>query len=99
MNTSRIILEIPAEILAAVKLPPQEIEQELRKEPALALYRRGALSLGKARVLAQLTYREFDELLGQREITRHHTKADLEEDCHLGDVKRRRLRRQTDRGA
>ena len=76
----RISIDIPGDVVAAVRLPPQEIEQELRKELALALYRRGTLSLGKARVLAQLTYWEFDELLGQREITRHYAKADLEED-------------------
>lgn len=80
MNTSRIILEIPAEILAAVKLPPQEIEQELRKELALALYKRGSLSFGKARMLAQLSSWEFDDLLGQQRIARHYDQSDLEED-------------------
>ena len=72
MNTSRIILEIPAEILAAVKLPPQEIEQELRKELALALYKRGSLSFGKARMLAQLSSWEFDDLLGQGNYSGTH---------------------------
>jgi predicted HTH domain antitoxin len=80
MEMPRITIDIPGDVVAAVRLPPQEIEQELRKELALALYRRGTLSLGKARVLAQLNYWEFDELLGQREITRHYTKTDLEED-------------------
>ena len=80
MNTARIILEIPAEILAAVKLPPQEIEQELRKELALALYKRGSLSFGKARMLAQLSSWEFDDLLGQQRIARHYDQSDLEED-------------------
>ena len=76
----RLTLDVPDEVLEAVKLPPAEVEKEFRKELALALYQRGVLSLGKARVLAQLTRWEFEELLGQRKILRHYTDADLEED-------------------
>ena len=43
----KIILEIPAEVVEGMKLPPDEIERELKKEIAVALYRRGILSLGK----------------------------------------------------
>jgi predicted HTH domain antitoxin len=80
MNGPCIVLDIPADVVAAVKLPPQEIEQEFRKELALALYKRGTLSFGKARVLAHLSYWEFSELLGNRQIARHYTEADLDED-------------------
>jgi len=76
----KLTLEIPGEVLEAMKLPTGEVEKELRKELALALYRRGVLSLGKARALAQMTRWEFEELLGQRGIPRHYTEADLEED-------------------
>lgn len=76
----KFMLEVPAEVMAAVKLPPGEIEHELRKELALALYQRGVLSLGKARALAQMPRWDFEELLGQRGIVRHYTPADLEED-------------------
>ncbi len=42
MDTSRITLDIPGEVVAAVKLPPDEIEQEFLKELALSsLYKRG----------------------------------------------------------
>ena len=77
---TKLILEIPSEILEAVKLPPAEVEKEFRKELALALYQRRVLSLGKARVLAWMTRREFEEFLGQRQGPRHYTDADLEED-------------------
>lgn len=80
MTEPNIVLDIPADVVAAVKLPPKEIEQEFRKELALALYKRGALSLGKARVLANLSYWEFSELLGNRQIDRHYSEADLDED-------------------
>jgi len=50
----KLRLEIPREVVEAVKLPLGEVEKELRKELALALYQRGVLSLGKARALAQM---------------------------------------------
>lgn len=84
METMKLTLEIPGEILEAVRLPPKEMEHEFRKELALALYQRGALSLGKARLLAQMTYWDFEELLGQRKILRHYTESDLEEDIRYG---------------
>ena len=80
IEMTKLTLEVPGEVLEAVKLPPAELEKEFRKELALALYQRGALSLGKARLLAQMTRREFEELLGQRGILRHYSEADLEED-------------------
>jgi predicted HTH domain antitoxin len=73
-------LEIPPEVVDAIKLPPAEMERELRKELALALYHRGVLSLGKARILAQMSRWQFEQLLGEREIPRHYTEADLAED-------------------
>jgi predicted HTH domain antitoxin len=60
------------------------MEQEFRKELALALYQRGVLPLGKARLLARMTRWEFEELLGQRKILRHYTDIDLEEDIDYG---------------
>ena len=80
MGAKSLSLQIPDEVLSAVKLPPQEVEHEFRKELALALYQREVLSLGKARLLAQMTRWEFEDLLGQREIPRHYTDVDLEED-------------------
>jgi predicted HTH domain antitoxin len=80
IEMEKFVLEVPSEVIEAVRLPPDEMEKELRKELALALYQRGVLSLGKARVLAQMTRWEFEELLGQRRTTRHYTRVDLEED-------------------
>jgi len=80
----KIILEIPDQVVEAVKLPPDEIEAEFRKELALSLYRRGVLSLGKAMLLARISRWEFEELLGEREVTRHYTQTDLQEDIVYG---------------
>ncbi|HEY6320784.1 MAG TPA: UPF0175 family protein [Thermoanaerobaculia bacterium] len=76
----KVVLEVPPEIVAAMKLPPAEVKAELLKELALGLYRRGALPLGKARALAQLDRAQFEQLLGERRIARHYTDADLEDD-------------------
>jgi len=77
---AKLKLEIPDEVLEALKLPVGEEVAEMSKELALALYQRRVLSIGKARILAQMTRWEFEELLGKRKITRHYTNADLEED-------------------
>ena len=74
------ILKIPADVMEALRLPPDEAEAELRKELALALYQRGVLSSGKACALAGMTRWEFEELLGLRQIRRHYTEKNLEED-------------------
>ena len=80
-----LALKIPEEVQLALRLPPDELEKELRKELALALYRRRVLSLGKARKLAQMTRWEFEELLGQRRIPCHYTEEDLQEDVSYAE--------------
>ena len=74
---ARLLLEVPSEIMDAVRLPPAEVEAEMLKELALGLYRRGALSLAKARALAHLDRWQFEQLLGERRIPRHYAEADL----------------------
>lgn len=76
----KLLLEIPKDIVDALRLPPGEVEGELRKELALALYQRGALSSGKACALVGMKRWEFEELLGKRRVQRHYTGKDLEED-------------------
>jgi predicted HTH domain antitoxin len=77
---AKLKLEIPDEVLGALKLPVGEEVAEMCKELALALYQRRVLSIGKARILAQMTRWEFEGLLGKRKITRHYTNTELEED-------------------
>ncbi|OFZ19314.1 MAG: hypothetical protein A2Z20_04080 [Bdellovibrionales bacterium RBG_16_40_8] len=82
--TRTIVLEIPEEILDAVKIPPDELEEEMRKELALSFYKRGIISSGVASRLAKLTRWEFEELLGRHKITRHYSETDIEEDIKYG---------------
>ena len=81
---SHLVLEIPDDVAAALRLPPAQAEQELRTELALALYARQILPLGKARQLAGLTRRDFEDLLGRRQVPRAYTEGDLEEDLAYG---------------
>lgn len=73
-------IQIPDDIFEALKIPEKEREDELRTELAVSLYARGALSFGKARELAGLSKYDFQRELGKREIERHYTETELEED-------------------
>jgi predicted HTH domain antitoxin len=84
VESTEVTLSIPAAVLEGTRLPRNEIEGEFRKELALALYQRGVLPLGKARLLAQMTRWEFEELLEKHKIPRHYTKTNLEEDIRYG---------------
>ncbi len=75
-----LTLDIPDDVAQALRFPPTEVQAELRKELAVALYARGALGFGKARELTGLTKGEFSEVLGQRGVARHYGEQDLAAD-------------------
>jgi predicted HTH domain antitoxin len=74
--SSTVAIEIPREVLHATRMTPEELKREL----ALVLFQQGKLSFGKARELAGMTVRAFQQLLGSRGITVHYDVADYEED-------------------
>jgi predicted HTH domain antitoxin len=78
-----IQIEIPQDVVLALKIPQQRIKTTLTEELAVYLYAQGYLSFGKARKLADLTKWEFAERLGARGIPRHYTENDLEEDLRF----------------
>jgi predicted HTH domain antitoxin len=75
-----MVLEIPDQVVHAIRLPASEQEASLKTELAVALYARGILSFGKARELTPLNRLEFGALLGRRGIPRHYTHQDMEDD-------------------
>ena len=75
-----IQLESPDTIIEAMRLSHQDQPQQLLIELALALYARDVLTFGKARELAGLGKYEFGLLLGKRDIPRHCSAADLQDD-------------------
>ena len=75
-----ITVEIPEEVLAAIRFPREQLGKQLPVEMAYALYARGMASLGTARRLANLDKWSFLEGLAERKICRHVSELDLEED-------------------
>jgi len=73
-------LAIPEDVVSALRLPPDQIESELRKELALALYQRRVLPVAKAATLAQVSRWDFEELLCQRHIERPYSEEEVAED-------------------
>lgn len=81
---SSLTLEVPQEVVDAMKLPAPEVKSELLKELALILYQRGALPMAQAHKLAQMTRIDFIELLGERDIPRQYSEEDLKADIAYG---------------
>lgn len=77
---TEITITVPQHIIQALRLPPDNLQAELKQEFALALYQRGILSSGKACELAEMKRWEWEELLGKRKIPRHYTEDDLKQD-------------------
>ncbi|SFC59428.1 Uncharacterised protein family (UPF0175) [Halobiforma haloterrestris] len=77
-------IDVPADVYDSVNVPEDEREDVLRRELAISLYREGMLSFGKARELAELSRREFHQLLGERNVERHYTDEELAEDLEYG---------------
>ncbi|WP_103027754.1 UPF0175 family protein [Salinibacter altiplanensis] len=75
-----LTLDIPDDVANVLRLPPDEAGREVRKELAVTLYACQLLPLGKARKLAGLSRRDFEALLGDRQIPRHYSTEDLEAD-------------------
>ena len=73
-------IEIDDEVYEALNVPEAERDATVKTELAVSLYDRGILSFGKARALAGLSKWEFHGLLGEREIARHYTRDELDED-------------------
>jgi len=80
-----IALSIPDTIVQAIRLPEDQVDAELRKELAVALYQRGYLTFGKARELAGMGKYEFGRLLGERAIPRRYGAEELKDDLAYAD--------------
>ena len=73
-------LNIPDDIVAAIRWPRKELDRQLVVEMAFALYGRGLASMGSARRLAALEKWTFLEGLADRHIERHYGESELAED-------------------
>jgi predicted HTH domain antitoxin len=73
-------IDVPSDVYEALNVPEERRTEVLQQELAVSLYREEILSFGKARELAGLSHREFHRLLGEREVDRHYTGEELDED-------------------
>ncbi|WP_254272311.1 UPF0175 family protein [Haloarcula marina] len=78
-------IEIDDAVYDALQVPEEERSQAMKRELAVSLYARQILSFGKARALAEMSNREFQALLGEREIPRHYTDTELAEDIEYAE--------------
>jgi predicted HTH domain antitoxin len=72
-----VVLKIPADVAAAIKLPCEGLDRVLKIELAVHLYSNGILPFGPARQLANMSKADFHFLLGRRRIERQY---DVEDD-------------------
>lgn len=77
---SNLTLNLPAEALAGVRIPPRELHDELRRRLAAALYADGILSGASACLMAGMGKAEFQYMLGTRGIAQPLGEADYDQD-------------------
>lgn len=77
---SALVLEMPKDIVNALRMPSSEQGPRLRQELALRLYQKGLLSFGKARELAGLNKWEFHILLADEGVVRTYDAEELSGD-------------------
>ena len=82
----QLSIDIPEELIHAIKLPPNEIPTRLKRELAVRLYIKGLLSFGKAREFAGMTRWDFHDLLGAEGVIRRYDVNDLEDDLQTLEV-------------
>ena len=73
-------IEIPEDVIVHLRLPPRNLEQELKKELAVHLYAEGLLPQASACRLAGMSRLTFAQLLGERQIPVRYTSQDLDQD-------------------
>jgi predicted HTH domain antitoxin len=72
-----LTIEIPSEIADALSVPPDQAEAEVRKELALALFARGALTSHQVCSWLGLTRWQGEELIAQRRVPRPYVADEL----------------------
>ena len=77
-----MILEIPEEVLASAKIPRPQLEIELRRRLAAALYADGVIGGSGACKLAGLDKAEFQHWLGEHGVVQPLDGLDYQDERH-----------------
>lgn len=73
-----LVLTLPGEALATARIPPGELEQELRRRLAAALFSDGILGGAAACRLAGMEKADFQHWLGEHRIPQPHGATDYD---------------------
>jgi predicted HTH domain antitoxin len=77
---AKVVVEIPDDIVAWLKVPETEAAQRIRRETALRLYEKGIATFGQARRIAKMTHWAFHNLLGEENVARSYDTEEFEKD-------------------
>lgn len=77
------VVIVPKEIVAALKIPPEEALERLKIELALRLYEKGIATLSQARRIAGIPLWEFLDLIEKEKISRHYGDEEALEDLEM----------------
>ena len=77
---SDLTLKIPADSLIGVRIPPRELQSELKRRLAAALYADGILSGASACRMAEMGKSEFQFMLGERGVAQPLNDTDFDQD-------------------
>jgi predicted HTH domain antitoxin len=80
MQSVKVELDMPEDILLTAKLSRDRVDSEVKRLVAFELYRERLLSLGKACELANITKWEFFDMNKRLGIPLHYDEANLSED-------------------
>jgi predicted HTH domain antitoxin len=87
-NMQSILLKIPGEIAAQIKLPPKRARKMLMEELVLRIYEQGIITSGQGAVLLKMDRISFERFMAEREIPIHGDPEDLVNDVdNLENVK------------
>jgi len=75
-----LVLTLPGDALATARIPPAEMERELRRRLAAALFCDGIVGGAAACRLAGMEKAEFQHWLGERKITQPLGVPDYQEE-------------------
>ncbi len=78
---AQITIEVPEAVFRSLKIPDDQWPTFFRSTMAVALYREGKVSLGKAKEIAGLENKwEMIQLLNQKGVDFHYTARDAKKD-------------------
>ena len=78
-----ICIEIPEEVADQLRLPPRQIETQLKRELAIHLVQEGICTSAQGALLAQMSRLSFERLMGQRKIPWAWTIDDIKKDIEV----------------